>query len=150
MVKRLSWFVGGAAAGVVGATAAKRKVKKTAAQLPPVRMARQAAATVRSAGERVSGAVRDGRAAMHATEARLRARRNGDEVAPIDVVDGRIVATGDVRAGQVIVLREVAEQRASRADAPAPGDAGRSAETRRRPLASPAQLHVPTWRRPVG
>lgn len=114
MLKRLTWFVGGAAAGVAGATVARRKVVKTAAQLPPVKAVKRVVSTVQEAGERVAGAARDGRSAMRETEARLRAKRSGEEVAPIEVVDGRIVATGDIKPGQVIVLREVAAQRANR------------------------------------
>jgi hypothetical protein len=126
MLRRVSWFVGGAAAGVAGATVAKRRVKKTAAALPPVRAARQAVAGVKSAGDRVGGAVRAGRDAMRDTEARLWAKRNGDVVAPIEVIDGRIVATGEVKPGQVIVLREVAEQRANRAAGSQPSVAKRA------------------------
>lgn len=109
MFKRIGWFVGGAAAGAVGATAAKRKVVKVAKDLPPVRAANQVVGTVRSAGDRVSAAVNAGRDAMRAKESELRARREGREVAPIEVIDGRIVATGEVKPGQVIVIREVDE-----------------------------------------
>ncbi len=125
MLKRVTWFLGGAAAGAAGATAAKRKVARTAAQLPPVRAARRVATTVRSASDRVASAVRDGRQAMHETEVRLRAKRDGEEVAPIEVIDGRIVATGEIKPGQVIVLRDVRDERLRNGD-------GKSATPRRR------------------
>ena len=38
MMKRLTWFVGGAVAGAAGVTVAKRKVKQAATQLTPKRM----------------------------------------------------------------------------------------------------------------
>ena len=128
MLKRLSWFVGGAAAGIAGATVAKRKVVKTATQLPPVKAVKRVVSSVHDAGDRVAGAARDGRAAMRETEARLRAKRNGEEVAPIEVIDGRIVATGEVKPGQVIVLREVAEQRANRQAASVPAERSKRAK----------------------
>jgi hypothetical protein len=103
MIKRLSWFLGGAVAGAAGVGAAKRKVKKTAAQMSPVTVAKGAA-------QRVRDAVAEGRQAMKAKEAELRGRRDGrvstlaDELSERDVVfvDGKPVA-----AGQVIVLRDV-------------------------------------------
>ena len=69
MMKRLTWFVGGAAAGVAGASVAKRKVKPTAAELAPanVRARRRSPTASRDA-------VREGQRAMHAKEAELRAR----------------------------------------------------------------------------
>jgi hypothetical protein len=113
MIKRLTWFVGGAVAGATAASAAKRKVKKTAAQLAPATVAKTAV-------QRVRDAVEDGRHAMRAKEAELKARRDGrastlaDELGAGDTVyvDGRPVAPG-----QVIVLREVddlAERRTRR------------------------------------
>lgn len=103
MIKRLSWFVGGALAGAAGVGAAKRKVRKTAAQLAPVNVAKGAA-------HRVREAVAEGRQAMKAKEAELRGRRDGrvsslaDELGEHDAVyvDGR-----PVEAGQVIVLRDI-------------------------------------------
>ena len=43
MMKRITWFVGGAAAGVAGASYATKKVKQTAAQISPTQVARSAA-----------------------------------------------------------------------------------------------------------
>ena len=114
MMKRLTWFVGGAVAGVTGAGYAKRKVKQTASQLTPAKVARSAISTARKGADAVVDAVRDGREAMHAKEAELRAQRDGvlptlaDELEPHDrvLVDGR-----PVQPGQVIVLRQVREGR---------------------------------------
>jgi hypothetical protein len=111
VLKRVTWFVTGTVAGVAGATAAKRSVKKKAAKLPPVRAAKQAITSVQSARERLVEAARDGRDVMRETEARLRAKRNGDEIAPVEVIDGRIVASGNIKPGQVIVLKEVRDRR---------------------------------------
>ncbi len=110
MIKRISWFVSGAVAGVAGAGYAKRKVKKTAAQLAPIHVAKSAVAKVRDKGHDVAEAVRDGRLAMKAKESELKARLHGtaaslsDELEPDDqvLVDGMPVSPG-----QVIVLRQV-------------------------------------------
>jgi hypothetical protein len=118
--KRVTWFVTGTVAGVAGATAAKRSVKKKAATLPPVKVAKQAITSAQSARAKVVDAARDGREAMRETEARLRAKRNGDEVAPVEVVDGRIVAAGEIKPGQVIVLKEVRDARGQAAPAGKP------------------------------
>ena len=110
MMKRVTWFVSGAVAGAAGAGYAKKKVKKTAAQLAPVHVAKDAAGRVRSRVADVGDAVREGRAAMKAKETELRARLDGraesleNDLGPGDqvLVDGRPVAPG-----QVIVLRDV-------------------------------------------
>ena len=109
MMKRLTWFAGGLAAGVAGAGYAKKKVKQTASQLAPVQVAKGAATKVRRAGRAVVDAARDGREAMQHHEDELRAKREGrfesleDHVAPGDqvFVDGR-----PVESGRVIVMRE--------------------------------------------
>jgi hypothetical protein len=113
MIKRATWFVSGVAAGAAGAGFAKRKVKRTvqrtAAQLAPVTVAKQAAGKVRQQGQHVADAVREGRQAMHAREHELRARRDArvesldDHLAPGDqlLVDGR-----PVDSARVIVLRQ--------------------------------------------
>ena len=111
MMKRVTWFVGGVAAGAVGMTAAKKKVTKVANDLAPVQVAKRATGNVRSGGHRVADAVREGRQAMKVKEMELRARLDGrgpttlaDELDDVDtvIVDGR-----PVQAGQVIVLRQV-------------------------------------------
>ncbi len=97
-MKRITWFVAGTAVGVAGAGYAKRKVKDTvgrrAQQLAPVNVAKNAAGRVRSGGRNVVGAMREGRSAMKAKEAELKAARDGDAVVRIE-------------PGQVIVLRDV-------------------------------------------
>ena len=70
MIKRFTWFIGGAVAGITGAAFAKRKAKAVAADLAPVQVARRA-------GERVRSAIDEGKRAMRAKEAELRARREG-------------------------------------------------------------------------
>ncbi len=122
-MKRLTWFLGGAVAGIIGAGAAKKKVKAAAAELAPVNMARKARG-------RVSDAWNEGRRAMRSKEAELKARLDGragslaDDLADGDevLVDGL-----PVEPGQVIVLRQVRDRAddADRAD-------GRDSAGRRR------------------
>lgn len=108
-MKRVTWFVTGAAAGAAGASYATRKVKQTAAQLAPSNVARGAVHRVRQGGRQVVDAVREGRSAMRAREDELKARRDAraepldDRLEPGDqlLVDGRPVDTG-----RVIVLRQ--------------------------------------------
>ncbi len=110
MMKRVTWFVGGLAAGAVGVGAAKRKAKAVANDLAPVQIARRATGQVTERGHRVADAIREGKRAMRAKEMELRARMDGrattlaDELADVEtvLVDGR-----PVEAGQVIVLRQV-------------------------------------------
>jgi hypothetical protein len=109
MMKRVTWFVSGVAAGAAGAGYAKRKVKQTAASLTPVNVAKQAAGAVRDRSRHLADAVREGRAAMHAREDELRARREHevdlleDRLEPGEqvLVDGR-----PVDSGRVIVLKQ--------------------------------------------
>jgi len=107
MLKRVSWFVSGAIAGIAGAGLAKRKVKQTAAQLAPTNIAKTAAAKVREKGHDVADAVRDGREAMRAKESELRAKLAGDNMHTNDLdglgaVDPRVVAG----SGHVIVVEQ--------------------------------------------
>lgn len=110
MMKRLSWFVGGALAGVASAGYAKRKVKATASQFSPAHVAKSAMHRIRVRGRDLSDALHEGRLAMHSKQAELIARRDGtlatlaDELEPNDrvLVDGQ-----PVEPGQVIVLRQV-------------------------------------------
>jgi hypothetical protein len=114
VIKRVTWFVGGVVAGAAGAGAAKRKVRRTAGQRPPVR-------AVRRAGGRVVDAVQHGRHAAAEREIELRARRDGrleplaDSLADGDVV---YVQGREVEPSQVVVLRrhpsEVASTRRRR------------------------------------
>jgi hypothetical protein len=106
-MKRLTWFVGGAVAGAAGITVAKNKVKAAAAELAPAQVAKKVT-------HRVSDALHEGRRAMKAKEQELRAQRDGrsatlaDELADGDEV---LVDGVPVEPGQVIVLRQVREQR---------------------------------------
>jgi hypothetical protein len=107
-MRRASWFVGGVVAGAAGVGYAKRKVRNATAQLAPVNVVRSAGARVREQGRHVVGAVREGRAAMHAREDELKARRDArietidDRLEPGDqlYVDGR-----PVDSARVIVLK---------------------------------------------
>ena len=110
MIKRLTWFIGGAVAGVAGASVAKRKAKEVTAEYAPAQMARKA-------GDRVRDAVAEGKRAMKAKEAELRARmdgRTGTLADDLDEGDTVIVDGRPVEPGQVIVLRQVREQKDSR------------------------------------
>jgi len=94
MMRRTIWFVGGVAAGAAGAGYAKRKVSATARRLAPANVARSAADSVRSAGRRVSDALREGRQAAQVRERELRAER-----------DGRLVRLGDhLRPGDEVLI----------------------------------------------
>jgi hypothetical protein len=80
-VKRLVWFAAGAAAGVGGTAYAKRKAREAANRYRPVSMAKGAVG-------RVADAVREGRSAMAAKEAELKARQDSAPPAtpPIQVL----------------------------------------------------------------
>lgn len=108
MIKRMTWFLGGAAAGIAGVSVAKRKVKAVTAEYTPAQVAKKTT-------HRVKEAISEGRRAMKAKEAELRARMDGhvstlaDDLEEGDTV---IVDGQPVEPGQVIVLRQVREQRA--------------------------------------
>ncbi|MEI8237938.1 MAG: hypothetical protein WCI22_00825 [Actinomycetota bacterium] len=107
-MKRLTWFIGGAVAGVAGAGLAKQKVKQAAVDFAPANVAHKAA-------QHLKDAFREGRRAMRAKEAELRAQRDGRAVSLADEVeegDQVLVDGRPVEPGQVIVLRQVREQRA--------------------------------------
>lgn len=98
-MKRLTWFVAGAATGAAGVNYAKRKVKQTAASLTPSSVARTTADVARRTSRELVDAVREGRDAMRYREDELKARRDGrlrgivDHLAPGDevLIDGRPV-----------------------------------------------------------
>jgi hypothetical protein len=110
MIKRLTWFVSGAVAGIAGARVAKRKVRKAASNLAPMNV-------VHGATGRVRDAVAEGRNAMRAKETELRARLDGRAATLADdlddgdevLVDGRTV-----EPGQVIVVKQVRDRRFDR------------------------------------
>lgn len=104
-MKKVTYFIGGAVAGAAGASYAKQAVakraKQTANKLNPVNLAKKA-------GNNVAGAVREGRAAMKAREAELRARRDHRVEAidtRLDPGDQLIVDGQPVDAARVHVLK---------------------------------------------
>jgi hypothetical protein len=114
MIKRLTWFVGGAIAGAAGTGYAKRKVRAAAAQLAPSNVARTAADRARDRAHDLTEAVKEGRLAMRSKERELRARRDGAtagpralEAAAVELVDADGNAVALAEPGRVIVLREV-------------------------------------------
>jgi hypothetical protein len=87
--KRIFWLSTGVAVGAGGAFWAKRKVEETVEQYLPEQVAVRAAATAKGLGTTVRQAAAEGREAMRATEAELRARVDartfvGDAPAPED------------------------------------------------------------------
>jgi hypothetical protein len=115
MMKRVSWFVSGAVAGVAGAGYAKRKVKETASQLAPSNIAKTAVAKVRERSHDVADAIRDGREAKREKESELRAKlgtqsptgpSRAAQLGPDDVM---VIEGRPVEAGQVIVLRDLGD-----------------------------------------
>ncbi len=107
-MKRVTWFLGGVAAGATGVGIAKRRIQRTAAQFAPTAVVRQAVDGVRDRSRMIVDAVRDGRSVMHYREDELKARRDGrlasmaDHLGPSDqvLVDGR-----PVEANRVVVMR---------------------------------------------
>ena len=110
MIKRLTWFVSGAVAGVAGVGIAKRKLKRAATQLAPKNVAQGITTRVRDS-------VVEGRLAMRAKEAELRARLDGRVVRLADDLgdgDEVLVDGVPVEPGQVIVLRQIRDRDADR------------------------------------
>ena len=106
MIKRVTWFVGGAVAGVAGASVAKRKMKQAAAHLAPRNV-------MHGATGRVRDAFGEGRQAMRAKETELRARLDGRATTlaeDLDVGDEVFVDGRPVAPGQVIVLKQVRDR----------------------------------------
>ena len=108
-MRRLTWFVTGAAAGAAGASYATRKVKETASQLAPANVAKGAAVRVRQSGGQLADALREGRMAMRAREDELKARRDARVESLDDRLDpgDRLLVDGQpVDVGRVIVLKQ--------------------------------------------
>ena len=105
MIKRMTWFVSGAVAGVAGVGMAKRKMKQAANQLTPKRIAH-------GVTSRVHDAFAEGRRAMRSREAELRARLDGNGTLAdhLDDVDEVLVDGRPVKPGQVIVLKQVRDR----------------------------------------
>ena len=115
MITRATWFVAGAAAGAVGATYTRRKVKAVAEQMAPVNVAKSVAGRARSRGQVLVEAVKEGRLAMRAKEDQLRAGRDADAVAIAPAA--QIIVLSDVRQLEQLtraVNREADSSRASR------------------------------------
>ena len=107
MIKRLVWFVGGAVAGIAGASVARKKVHEVATELAPANVAKKATARLRDA-------VAEGRRAMQSKEAELRSRMNGGAhplADDLDEGDTVLVDGVPVEPGQVIVLKQVRDER---------------------------------------
>jgi hypothetical protein len=108
MMKRVTWFVGGVAAGAAGAGYAKKKFVEKASKVSPVVVARSAAGRARQTAGHVVDAVREGRSAMTQHEDELKAKRDGrlvsleEHVAPGDQV---FVDGVEVESGRVVVMR---------------------------------------------
>ncbi len=108
MMKRLTWFVGGVAAGATGIGYAKKKVKEKAAQVSPSGVVRSAAQRAKHTASHVVDAVREGRDAMNQHEDELKAKRDGRLVALSEHVspgDQVFVDGVEVESGRVIVMR---------------------------------------------
>lgn len=117
MMKRVTWFVTGAAAGAAGATYATKKVKQTASQLAPANVAKGAAVRARRGGGQFVDALREGRAAMRAREDELKARRDARVETLDDHLDpgDRLLVDGQpVDVGRVIVLKQKQNQKRRR------------------------------------
>ena len=115
MITRATWFVAGAAAGAVGATYTRRKVKAVAEHMAPVNVAKSVAGRARSRGQDLVEAVKEGRLAMRAREDELRAGREA-EALPIAPA-AQIIVLSDVRQLEQLtraVNREADSSRASR------------------------------------
>jgi len=80
MMKRLVWFTAGAVAGAGGSAYLRRKARQAANRYRPVSMAKGAV-------DRVADAVREGRAAMVAREAELRAAQEPPGAPSVVVVE---------------------------------------------------------------
>jgi hypothetical protein len=110
VIKRLTWFVGGAVAGVAGTGFAKRKLKQATTHLTPANI-------VHSVSARVRDSVAEGRQAMRAKEAELRARLDGRVLKLADDLDDgdEVLVDGvPVEPGQVIVLKQIRDRDADR------------------------------------
>jgi hypothetical protein len=75
-MKRVTWFAAGAVAGASGSVYARHKMREAAERYKPVSMAKGAV-------QRLADAVREGRSAMTAKEAELRARQDAAPPGPL-------------------------------------------------------------------
>ncbi len=106
MIKRMTWFVGGAIAGVAGVGVAKRKMKQAATHLTPKHI-------VHGITDRVHDAFSEGRRAMRSKELELRGLLDGKAQTLADHLDDgdEVLIDGEaVQPGQVIVLKQVRDR----------------------------------------
>ena len=96
MISRASWFVAGAAAGAIGASYSRRKVKAVAGQMAPVHVARTVVVRARVRGQDLVEAIREGRSAMRAKEVQLRAGRDVQAITTAPP-PAQIIVLSDVR-----------------------------------------------------
>ena len=76
-MRRLVWFMGGAAAGASGVVYTKRKVAEAVDKVRPSNLAHSASSSARRAVNRVGDAVREGVTAARRRERELVAERDG-------------------------------------------------------------------------
>jgi len=96
-MRRVTWFVAGAASGVAGAAYTQRKVRAAAAKLSPSHVARQAGQRARTRGRDLVQAVREGREAMRRKEVAMRSEREPD-ASPPAATAAQVIVLSDVRA----------------------------------------------------
>ena len=112
MITRATWFVAGAAAGAVGATYTRRKVKAVAEQMAPANVAKSVAGRARSRGHDLIEAVKEGRLAMRAKEDQLRAGRDAEALAIAPAA--QIIVLSDVRQLEQLTRAATREARPPR------------------------------------
>jgi hypothetical protein len=112
MIRRLGWFLTGAAAGAGAMRVARRRVRTVVRRMSPRRVQLQVATGVRRQVDRVGDAVREGRAAKANRERTLRAQIEQR----VDTLDGHlgphdtVLLDGEpVDRERLIVLRSEAE-----------------------------------------
>jgi hypothetical protein len=132
VITRVTWFVAGAAAGAVGATYTRRKVKRVADQLTPVNVARSVAGRAKARGLDVVDALREGRAAMKVREDQLRAERDAEGGSPALTIGGnapaQIIVLSDVRQLEQLARAATSRDRAARVSADHPSVEHRSTD----------------------
>jgi voltage-gated potassium channel Kch len=124
MMTRITWFVAGAAAGAVGASYTRRKVRRVADQLTPVNVARSVTGRARARGRDVVDALREGRAAMRVREAQLRTGRDAEAAGTGLTIGGngpaQIIVLSDVRQLEELARAATRPARAARVSADHP------------------------------
>ena len=83
MMKRVTWFALGAAAGVGTSVVAKRKAKAAAQHYQPAKVAGRAVDAAKDKGRALADALREGRLAAWQKEAELRAQLREDLDRPV-------------------------------------------------------------------